>query len=37
MFAYIKKKPYLCGIEIKIMINAEPVSNISPKGMGNRL
>ena len=37
MFAYIKKKLYLCTIEIKIITNAEPDSKTSPKGMGNTL
>lgn len=37
MFAYIKKKLYLCTIEIKIITNAEPDSKTSPKGMGKEL
>ena len=38
MLAYFKKNSYLCDIlKIKIMLNAEPDSNTSPKGMGKEL
>ena len=37
MFAYIKKKLYLCIIEIKKLLKAAPDSNISLKGMSKRL
>lgn len=37
MLAYFKKKSYLCIRKIKIMLNAEPDSNTSPKGMGKEL
>ena len=37
MFAYIKKKLYLCNIEIKIITIGEPEAKTSPKGMGKEL